>query len=245
MHAPSADASLPNGDRALTVTQRQTLSAWLSALHDRDERHGFSIELALTLAGDKPACLIHNFDLALDRGPFDTPAEALEFNHKLGIVTKQLYKSNVWYSARTYFRLSLLPSSGSTKAGTNFQRRMGVFFGYPEPDVEWFIRTPPTERISPRARAENGEFSPVELAYVDLVPYCHETSIAGYERAIAVGKQIRQRITVLANRWRLPILDALATDHYELSRKVYAGEREHFPGEFIGFKLTCKNPELE
>ncbi|WP_248910048.1 hypothetical protein [Halocatena marina] len=113
------------------------------------------------------------------------------------------------------------------------------------PDIEWFIRTPPAERISLRTHAGNGEFSPVELAYVDLVPYCHETSIAGYERAIAAGKQIRQRITVLANRWRLPILDALATDHYELSRKVYAGEREHFPGEFIGFKLTCKNPALE
>ncbi len=129
IHAPSADASLPNGDTH--TTQRQTLSVWLSALHDRDERYGFLTELALTLAGDKPACLIQNFDLVLDSGPFDSPAEALEFNHELGIVTKQLYKSNVWYGARTHFRLGLLPSSDSTKAGTNFRCRMGVFFGYP------------------------------------------------------------------------------------------------------------------
>lgn len=245
MHTPTPDAMLPNGKRAFTSTQRQTLAAWLGALHERDERHDFPLALARTLAGDKPACLIQTADFALDAGPFEAVAEALSFVHELGLLTMQPQADGPWCAARTRFRLELLPSPGGSNVKAARQRRLGAFFGYPEPDVEWFIETPTHERAGPRERVKTGAFTPAEVAHVDLLPYVHETSIDGYERAIAAGTQIRQRIDALAERWELPVLNEMAEDHYDLSRRVYAGEREYFPGEFIGFKLTCKNPALD
>lgn len=225
--------------------QRQTLSEWLEALYERDEQHGFAIELMLTLAGDKPACSIETFDLTVEKGPFvHAPDRAIAFIDELGLSTKQLDANGSWYCARSRDNFDLLPTV-DVETKDDHQRQMARFFGYPDEDAEWFIDTPPTERVGPRERAENGDFAPSEIAHVDFLPYTHDTSIGGYRRAIETGKRIRQRMTVIANRWDVHVIDSMAEEHYEVSRSVYAGERDHFPGEHIGFKMIVKNPNLE
>lgn len=122
-------------------------------------------------------------------------------------------------------------------------KQLGVLYGYPRADIEWFRRS--SERGSPRERVENGSFTAEEMAFVDFVCYRCEDSIEGFERAVEEGKRIRSLLETVAESWRLPILDRLAVDHYQLSVGVYSGEREHFPGEFTGFKMVCKNPVLD
>lgn len=229
----------PNG--AITETQRDTLREWFQALYDRHDRYDFAFCFARVLAGDKPATLLQRGTLAVSSGPFAHAADdALAFVHELGLSTEEL-DDDLWYCARSRDHLERLPSAESESEDSI--RTMGAFFGYPEPDVEFFINTPHYERIGARERTD--EFDPVELASADFCPYIHDDSIEGFERAIEAGTQIRDRIAVLAEHWELPVLDAMAVDHYELSRAVYAEEREHFPGEYIGTKIICKNPALE
>lgn len=225
-----------------TDEQRKTLATWFSALHQDGRGHEFVIAFTLTLAGDKPALSLDRSDLVTRSGPFFAASDALEFIRGLGLATKE-EGEGVWYCTRTPSLFDILPSQ--TSDGDDSVRQRGEFFGYPMADVEWIVNTPPGERIEPKSRAENGDFAPEELAHVDLLPYLHEDSIEGYERAIENGTRIRERIDELADHWNLPVIDEMVEEHYEISREVYAGERDHFLGEKIGFRMITKNPALD
>lgn len=216
-----------------TTTQRQTLDRWFSAYHDQFEEFDFPIQFTRVLAGDKPATLLQRSDLTVDGGPFFFDDGAVSFVNELGLVTTKRDKS--WFCARSQAQFELLSSA-----------EMGKFYGYPEKDIKWFVDTPPDERVSAKERADNGDFTPEQLAYVDFTPYVNEDSIEGYKRAIEDGKRIRDLLSDIADEWRLPVLDQLADDHYQLSVEVYSGERDHFPGEGSPtIKMTFKNPNLD
>lgn len=226
-----------------TDEQRETLAEWFSTLHLNNRGHQFAIDFSLTLCEDKPATSLRRANLVLQGGPFVAVNQALDFVHGLGFSTKQLRDNGAWYCARSPSRFDLLlPEASDDDARV---RQAGEFFGYPERDVQWIVSTPPDERVGPETRAENNEFAPEELAYVDLLPNLHEDSIEGYERAIETGKHLRKRLSDLADDWELPVIDEMVTEHYNAHRDVYSGKKDHFPGEEIGFKMVCKNPNLD
>lgn len=231
----------PNGE--ISPKQRETLSEWFSTLQRKNRGHQFIIDFSLTLGGDKPATSLRRANLVLQGGPFVAVNQGVDFVERLGFATKQLTEGESWFCARNSDRFNLLLPKAPSEDATVHQA--GEFFGYPKRSVEWFAETPAHERISPRTRSENGDFPPRELAHVDLLSYLHEDSIEGYERAIEAGKQIRQRLAEVADHWDLPVIDEMVEEHYEAHRAVYSGEKEHYPGEQIGFKMICKNPALD
>lgn len=80
------------------------------------------------------------------------------------------------------------------------------------------------------------------MAYTRFVFYVHEDSIDGYKHAIETGKTVRERFSDLADRWDLPVLDALATDVYQEALAVYSGDQEAFSGEITEFRMIATNP---
>lgn len=226
---------MKNEDRImveLTTTQRQTLSAWLSA-HDRE----FAIELARVLAEEKPAIELRM--PPINSGPFLTAERAVAFVRELGLAASK--RDGRHFIAHTHDWIDeQLPSGSLPNAEHN--RQMGYFFGYPEADVEWFINTPQDERVSPRERVESGDFTPEEMAHTDFLSYVPEDSIEGYERAIANGKRARERLSDVADEADIPVIKEIAEAHYQSAVDVYAGERN--PGDF-GFKMITTNPNLD
>lgn len=217
----------------LSSKQRETLSAWLSS-HDRD----FAIDLTQVIAGDKPATELRMSEFALTDGPFLFPDRAAAFLRELELVTEE--RGDSQYVARSNDWFDLLPSSG-TLSDTEHERQRGIFFGYPERDIEWFINTH-DERISPRKRVKNDDFTPEEIAYIDFLSYVNEDSVEGYERAIENGKHVRKLLSDVANKWGIPGIKEIATDHHQSAVDVYSGERD--PGEFE-FRMITKNPEID
>lgn len=226
MNAPTEP---PSGE--ITPEQRKILSSWLSSRH-RD----VAIELARTIAGDKPASMLQSG--FVNDGPFLSVERAAAFLREMGMTTEE--RGDAHYIAQTHARLELLPSSAGTSATDGLTRRMGAFYGYPEQDVEWFIRTHSDERITPRERAETGDFTPAELAYTNFLSYMNEDSIGGYQRAIAEGKRIRELLTAIADEWNIPVIEEIAENHQQAARERIAGERDS-----VQFKLITKNPTID
>lgn len=213
----------------LTSEQRETLSALLSE-HDRD----FAIELTRVLVGDKPATVLRM--PLLNAGPFLVDDRAAAFLRDLGLATADQGDK---YIARSDGWLDRLPSE--TLSDDDHTRLMGEFYGYPETDIVWFIDTSADDRITPRERVENGDFTPEEIAYVDFLSYVPEDSIDGYQRAIENGKRVRDLLSDVADEWDIPAIEEIAEDHYQSSVNVYAGERD----SGVEFRMITKNPAIE
>lgn len=229
----------------LTSAHHQILSDWFAALHEQNEQYAFALRFALTLGGAKPATILTGLDWNVDGSPFENEDDALAFVSDVGLSTFQMRTDRNHFVAQSHARFDFLPSTASTPANDAWHRQLGVFFGYPPEAIEWFITVTVDDQITARDRVAAGDFSPEDIAYTDFVFYKNEHSIEGYERAIENDKRNRERISEWADEWDLPILDQLAEDHYQLSLSVYSGERDHFPGEHIGFKMVTKNTSLD
>lgn len=227
----------------VTPPQRRILQTWFEDVYDRYERFEFPIHFIRVIVGDKPATYLQQFEWDNDDSPFNSEEELLAFVEDLGLLHHQQENNRNHTICRSSRQLNLLASIPQLRSKTAQQWRLGIVYGYPREDVEWFIRD--EDRTTPRDRVNNGDFSPEEMAYVDFVAYVNEDSIEGYERAIENGKRVRALLSDVTDDWQLPIIDQIATDHYQLSLSVYSGEREHFPGEITGFKMIAKNPALD
>lgn len=223
--------------------QRRILADWFGTIGERDEQFDFPIQFTRVLAGDKPATILQQRDWNAPESPFDSEEDVLAFIEDLRLFHRQQKKSRSHTVSNSSWRLDLLPTVARARAKEAMHKRLGVLYGYPREDIEWFSRR--SERVSPRERVDDGSFTAEEMAFVDFLGYRCEDSIEGFERAVEEGQRIRSLVETVAESWRLPVLDRLAEDHYQLSVAVYSGEREHFPGEFTGFKMVCKNPALD
>lgn len=234
---------VPFEHNGFSQSQHSVFTEWMEEYREEYEQFSFPIRFSLTLSGDKPATIIQGSDWKFYDSPFESEEDALQFIEELGLSLHQVRKERSYYVSHSPIQFDFLPSTSSTSANDAWHRRLGTVFGYPQEEIEWFVNK--DDRIEPRDRVEKGEFTPDEMAFVDLLDYNHEDSIEGYENAIESGRAVRERIEELADEWDMPILDQLAEDHYDLSRSIYAGERDYFPGEVTGFKMVFENPALD
>jgi hypothetical protein len=135
---------------------------------------------------------------------------------------RRIYGTPDLLVAQSTGRFGFLPTVKNADCGA-YHRRLGVVFGYPSTAIECFIQYEGT-RTQPRDLVNASVFSATELAYTIFVSYMPEESTAGYERAIARGRATRTRLTTLAHKWDLPVLETVADAVYEAYVALYAGD---------------------
>lgn len=203
--------SLPSAEpttfplETMTESQRTAFRQFLRAR--REEWIGLNepIWLALVLACERPATLLTSVGVY--------PPVRDNISVTVADVAAAFDLDYYWWSetcltvARSSWRLDLLPTP--SEFSDAYHRRMGCFFGFPEADIDYFL-TGTKGRTKPYDYVEEEVFQPEEVAYVTFVPQVHEDSIAGYERAIAAGKENRDTITDFAEMWELPALEVYA-----------------------------------
>lgn len=227
----------------LTPTQRRTVQTWFEDLHDRREQYDVPINFIRVVLGDKPATCVSQSDWKSDRkndaSPFDSVDEFLAFIEDLGLFHHHHTNDSSHTISNSAWRLDILPSMAQYRSSTALHRRLGIVFGYPRKDIEWFVSDERTG-LSPRDRVNNGEFTPEEMAFIDFLAYRNEGTVDGYERAIDEGQRIRTLLSEVADKWDLPIIDRIVQNHYQLSVEVYSGERKGFPHELVDFKMIAR-----
>jgi hypothetical protein len=205
----------------MSITQRRAFSRYVTEHYHQDGWSRTPLRLALVVAGDKPATLFDPHPWAFPDSPLQSPACGLPLLDQLNLAYKRIQDLPGVIVAAAAGRLDLLPTVMNPCDA--YHRRLGVVFGYPSTAIEYFLQkddvpTPSHEYV------DQGRFAASEMAYSGFVFYTPEDSTAGYERAIAVGKATRARLSELAASWEIPALETLADGVYEEYRAECAGE---------------------
>lgn len=227
----------------LTASQRQTYQTYIEARRESDRALKEPLWFALVLTREKPALLmVPDFtppatdswdplgecelleqvvppdkEITMTSHKDDSPEppitiEALATAFEL---EWQAFRGSMCV-ARTSWLLDLLPTS---MGSASYHWRLGTIFGYPQAAIEYFLSA--ETRAQAAAIEATAHFQPEELAYTTFLPYVHDESIEGYERAIAIGQAMRTTIATLAHQWELPGLETLAADIYERAVTEY------------------------
>lgn len=204
----------------LTSHQREAVREFTSRYRDESEGR-VSINpvlLARVLARDKPAAQVY---ISGETHPdFDNPdAYLYDLCSTFDLHMKNIKEARGWAIGRSRWRLDLLPTRFSETDA--YHRRCGFVYGYPASAIEDFIET--TTNITNCDLVRAGIFSAEDVAYLIFVSYHYHNSLKRYEERIEIGKQIRQRLTQLAEVWSLPILDEYATLLHNDVAEAYRG----------------------
>ncbi len=195
----------------MTDHQRRVFRQFLDARRRSQINETEPIWVALFLTNEKPAVALTSLPTPSEDDETPTPAEALIDVFDLRF---RKWSEHSFYVTRTAWRLALLPSRTTSENAAAYARRLGCFFGYPQADIEHFIATDPPD-TQPKELVTEGVFSPKEIAYTTYLPYRHEDSTDGFERAIDTGKSIRATVNDCATMWELPELAEYAEWLYE------------------------------
>lgn len=208
----------------MTDRQRRELEQYFRNHSDSDECYRDPLLFALVLAGDKPAAEISAAKVAFPDHHWTPHRGLLELCDLFELSYRRIGHGtgNDWFVSHSEGRLDLLPSSEKTERNDAWHRRLGAILGYPADAIESFIETNGQKRTLPRDLAEEGAFSPEELAYTQFLFYIHDDSVKGYEQAIKMGKARRARVAELAKQWDTPSLNRIADDVYEEAIEMVA-----------------------
>lgn len=200
---------------SMTANQRWVFEQYLIARYDSRASSHEPLWLALVLAGAKPAASITKFVNPLDPENDTPPSSAfpIEAIAQTFDLPYRWWSEHELFVTTTPWRFDLLPATDNRTASPSYHRRFGCFFGYPRGDIEYFLSTG-SPYVRPGELVAEGLLPPEELAYTTFVPRRHDDSIAGYERAIEIGKTNRETIADCAARWDLLALDAYADCAY-------------------------------
>lgn len=200
----------------MTDHQREVFTNFIKARKKSQINVQEPIWLALLLAREKPGVALSPISLPpwVDTDSPVTSEEVVktfDLEYKIG-------ERQIVYAARTSWLFNLLSSTGEYSARV---RRTGCFFGYPPKAIDHFINNDPPD-TSAESFVADGIFRPEEVAYTTYLPYRHDDSIAGYERAIEAGKRIRATVGDLATTWDIDYLNEYATHLYDEAVSEYS-----------------------
>lgn len=209
-------SSVPARADEMTETQRRELGGYFERCAAHENSCCDPLLFALVLSGEKPAAEITAAAFAFPDHRWAPHRGLFALCDLFGLSYRRIGHGtgSTWFVAPTGGRLDLLPSSELTARNRAWHRRLGVILGYPPDAVDYFIETDGEQRTRPLTLLERGVFSPEELAYTQFVFYVPKTSTTGYEQAIETGKAVRKQLSELAETWRLPELDEIATELY-------------------------------
>lgn len=205
----------PGGDIPdLSEKQYSALREYIVRHRHEDTCSTTPLRLARVLAHDKPATLI------LTPPEVTPPSEQAPDEYLVALLDRiefphrQVGGLPGWIVASSPGRLDLLPTVKNGVFSDAYHRRLGVVFGYPSEAIDYFIHKDGSESTKSDL-VQSGEFDATEVAYTRFVCYDYPKTRAKYEHHIAIGREIRQRISQLARAWDLPVLDALADESYD------------------------------
>lgn len=208
----------------LTDQQRSVLSEFLRARRESQVDLPEPISFVRLLVRHKPGVVLSPVCLS-DVSDYEPSISIEEVLNTFDLEYRCIGERYV--AARTAWRFDFLPDFDQFSAEKH--RRIGVFLGYPDADIEHFIAsdppdTPPTEYL------DTGLFEREDLAFTRFVPQRHEDSIEGVERAITTGKEVWTILSRYADQWECPELT-------EYMRWLYQHSLEGLRGDWYLYQL--------
>lgn len=186
---------------SLTTEHRNVFKKFLTIRREDWLNIHEPVWLALLLIGERPACKISPVETHPD---MDLPELSVEEIVSVFDLYGCEWRNEQWVVAQTSSRMDMLPSESNSD---EYHRRLGHFFGYPEDDIDAFLRAD-----SPGKQWDNTvrtvDVSIEELAYTTFVPQKPAPSVEGCERAIRSGKENRKTISEYSEKWDLKALNA-------------------------------------
>lgn len=177
----------------------------------------------LMLAGDKPAVAFDPRDEEFPNYPFAPRKGFRELCASLDLALETRLGTPLWVVAPVRGRLDLLPTSNRSRRSPEWERRLGVVFGYPPSAVDSFVNRD-GDWMEARKRVRDGQFTVDEMVDVGLLGYRCENTQQGYEKAIQDGRRVRRRLEQLAEEWDLPEIKTLVEGHRDYLLKRISRE---------------------